>query len=1155
MLNQFHLHTTTNLFQLKVENYRAKIFNIISFSSNNYKINHDYQLIIQFSLSSYIKLSDLINLKACLSWVENNGKTTYLHGIIISTTQNVKNSKSNNTIILSSPLYPLKLSIHYVVYSQKSIPEIIRELLSSLGWNEKIHYEFLLTNEYAEQPHVTQYCESNYDFFYRLCSYWGIHFLFIQAELSPKLIISDKINLSQGTIPDINLQFNFPSGMNLTENILYNFKEKSKLISSNCIIKNYNPAQPHHISKLQSKTQHTLPSYGTYYRYQDFFNSPAEGQHLIQVRQEALDCQREIFSAKTNCGNLSPGYIFTIENHCHASLNKKFYIIEIKLQANIQTQEINNSAQLLIFEIEIFFAAINNPYQALPPTNKPMPDILGVIESERIDENGCYRIQSLLQTKQNDNLLLNKAPVYKIHPYLGNQSGFHFPLPKNTEVLITHINGDPNRPLIAGALNNSINPSPVTSINPAQHIAKTISGNQFMIEEYEHNNCLEFSAANQQLQFKMKTDYNEHAINLYTEGGDINIRAGKNFTQKALAIYQKIGNNYVLENNGAFTINSNLGNILFQSENNLVFSGKSVSAISNNNQVFNSENEVLLESSEMLFIQAAEGRSTVKNKIKILAGRNIRISSNNLISLIIGNTSITLNKNIFSVNGKIVNFICNQFNCSFSQAERPLANTSNNEILENNIALKFFDDANIPLNTESLQLLYFLTSTDTQNILSAGRLEPILFCKDTPTSDKITIKHSQLPIISLGRKKHKPKTHSLLKDAIHKEIVIDKNSLTTAIESNYLRPPIYLRIRKKFAPENFTCDQLSSEQINYFKVKGNNVTIFIHGYSVIDGCFGKEHINIEMPGDRLVSSGNNPNHFNSMSVSTYGQDCTYLRHFDSIYNALGGRIPINIDLINNQPFSDEAVDNALNGTGAHNWLLHMEYNLNCAAAGIYPFPWEQKALDYTRILGIHWPGNVVFWEAQQNAVPSGITLAILLQQLHEAGLSINIIAHSLGNLVALQALEVLADQNKYGYVDHMVVWQAAVAQHALSPINLPKSKQEKFAYFPLAHLAAKQFTILFSKRDLVLKYPYDAHDKLIHRWNIELNCPAMGYSGPNTDTIKNLKTRLNIVDQKNWLIGHSEMKIPSKDLFENIYKGFVIGKKGISKFGKYFIHS
>jgi hypothetical protein len=52
----------------------------------------------------------------------------------------------------------------------------------------------------------------------------------------------------------------------------------------------------------------------------------------------------------------------------------------------------------------------------------------------------------------------------------------HFPLHKNTEVLLTFIEGDPDRPIIAAALPNPVSPSPVNSANQSKSVIQTGRG-------------------------------------------------------------------------------------------------------------------------------------------------------------------------------------------------------------------------------------------------------------------------------------------------------------------------------------------------------------------------------------------------------------------------------------------------------------------------------------------------------------------------------------------------------------------------------------------------------------------------------------------------------------------------------------------------------
>src|SRR4030095_15014760 len=73
--------------------------------------------------------------------------------------------------------------------------------------------------------------------------------------------------------------------------------------------------------------------------------------------------------------------------------------------------------------------------------------------------------------------------VRMAQPYSGANMGMHFPLHKNTEVLLSFIDGDPDRPVIASAIPNFETKGPVTSGNQTQCAVRTGGGNTIVMED------------------------------------------------------------------------------------------------------------------------------------------------------------------------------------------------------------------------------------------------------------------------------------------------------------------------------------------------------------------------------------------------------------------------------------------------------------------------------------------------------------------------------------------------------------------------------------------------------------------------------------------------------------------------------------------------
>lgn len=277
-----------------------------------------------------------------------------------------------------------------------------------------------------------------------------------------------------------------------------------------------------------------------------------------------------------------------------------------------------------------------------------------------------------------------------------------------------------------------------------------------------------------------------------------------------------------------------------------------------------------------------------------------------------------------------------------------------------------------------------------------------------------------------------------LKEGV-KLTVIQGERKATAI---HLPPPVIINLREA-APA--AADLLTDEQLDYFQANGNNALIYVHGYNLPHGEWGRF---LKYDGSRSPYHGNAPSFAKAYTLhpnkATVWQDA----------GALSANSSLKLE------------DEKLNGGGAHNWAVHMEYQLN-RAAGFDGQNW----MPYSRIINISWPGNTGstdFMQAELNAMAAGRRLAPLLLQLANAGIAINVITHSLGARVALTALNILGTIGQRNLVDHLFLWQPAVADNALTNNSSRDVHPLGLGVFPAAHSAARKIVVLHSRNDGVL---------------------------------------------------------------------------------------
>ncbi|OOF58837.1 alpha/beta hydrolase, partial [Rodentibacter myodis] len=292
------------------------------------------------------------------------------------------------------------------------------------------------------------------------------------------------------------------------------------------------------------------------------------------------------------------------------------------------------------------------------------------------------------------------------------------------------------------------------------------------------------------------------------------------------------------------------------------------------------------------------------------------------------------------------------------------------------------------------------------------------------------------------------------------------------IHAKYLPPPMLCNLRVR-QPNRQA--KLPAAYINQIKRYGDAVTFFIHGYNVGLGHLG-QFPSAEELGNKPAYYFNAPKpeevqrpylHFLADDIEQYANTklAAHPPHWKST------------DRLPKEQFIKQA-DEKLNGKNALSWYPNVEYYLNLAASGQDELREFTRWEDYSRIVGVTWSGSVdpsmVFFRAEMYANEAGHQFALILQDLIKKDIQINIITHSLGARVALSALNILGNHPTFKEaIDNLIMWEAAVADNALTENYTKEHNPIAMELFPFAHRAAKHISVIASDEDGVLGGDYD----------------------------------------------------------------------------------
>jgi len=357
------------------------------------------------------------------------------------------------------------------IFMDMSIPEIVQKKLETGAALVSPDVEMRLGRTYPKREFVVQYKESDYDFICRLTEDLGIHFFFERKGDKDVIVFADENTAFKPTLPE---QAPF---MKRGESIgVHDIEATRKIVPRVFKARDYNYRNPS-MDLLGEVDAKSLGSAGMVDEFGPHAKSADEVKFYATVRAQEANARHFVFEGHSDLPGLRAGSVLTIEGHPRGEL--KLVVIEVR-----------HDAKQAIYGAAAGDAGYRNSFQAIPEkvafrperiTPKPVVHgvVTGIVQSESatnfgaIDAEGRYRVSFMYDTVSDRGEGKASRPLRMAQPSAGADRGFHQPLKAGTEVIITCLNGDPDRPIISGAVTNPQTPSPVTSANAEKSMWKT----------------------------------------------------------------------------------------------------------------------------------------------------------------------------------------------------------------------------------------------------------------------------------------------------------------------------------------------------------------------------------------------------------------------------------------------------------------------------------------------------------------------------------------------------------------------------------------------------------------------------------------------------------------------------------------------------------
>lgn len=518
-------------FFLRIRTVPDDTFTLTRFSGSAQGLSEDFRFEICLHSDAELLPRTIIGRSATLelSW---GPQPVYLHGVIsrFERTGNTPDGVSYRAV-LSSPLFPLSLNTSNRVFLGRDIGQLIEEVLIGAGYGkDEFHLE--LTGNYPQREFVVQYAESDFDFLRRQLARHGIFFTFENRVQGCRVVFCDD-STRRPMLPGIEqLKYRPQTGSVRTAETVFALSPQAQWLPGGVRLTDYNyrtPDTPLDV-RLNATSDNAV---GEQAIHGDHFKTAEEGEHMAQIRRQALDARRETFEAETDCRGIAPGFRLKISDHPEESFNGDYLVVSME-QSGHQEAALARGEEVkgptYVNRLQLIKAQI--------PFRSPVPEhrqVLGLftarVESDGteyacLDEQGRYRIRTDFDRGEAP-LAQASHPVRLMQPYGGEQHGMHFPLQGGTEVVLACLNGDLDRPVILGALSNPQTPNVVNAENVSQNIIRTVSGNELCMDDRRQKERIDLFTAERKNILTLDAQAGSHKVRLETREGDMEIHAGK----------------------------------------------------------------------------------------------------------------------------------------------------------------------------------------------------------------------------------------------------------------------------------------------------------------------------------------------------------------------------------------------------------------------------------------------------------------------------------------------------------------------------------------------------------------------------------------------------------------------------------------------------
>lgn len=407
-----------------------------------------------------IDLNQLLGKPMSLSVQLSGGGNRYFHGLVSRCSQNVDTGQfASYQVTLRPWLWLLTRTSDCKIFQHLSIPQIIKQVFRDLGFSD---FEDALSRPYREWEYCVQYRESSFDFVSRLMEQEGIYYFFRHEKDRHVLVLADAYGAHQSAPGYESVPFYPPDGQHRERDHISDWRLAQEVQPGSLELNDYDFQRPS--ARIDVRSAMPRPhSAGDYplYDYPGTYVQSQDGEHYARTRIEAIQSLHERVELSGSARGLGAGHLFSLSGFSRQDQNREYLIVGTRYLVTQESLETGGSSAGLQFESALTCIDAQQSFRPLPSTVRPIvkgPQTAMVVGpgGEEIWTDQFGRVKVHFYWDRHDQSNENSSCWIRVSQAWAGKNWGSMQIPRiGQEVIVSFLEGDPDRPIITGRVYNA----------------------------------------------------------------------------------------------------------------------------------------------------------------------------------------------------------------------------------------------------------------------------------------------------------------------------------------------------------------------------------------------------------------------------------------------------------------------------------------------------------------------------------------------------------------------------------------------------------------------------------------------------------------------------------------------------------------------------